>query len=94
MLQDDGRSYDVRAWVGRDAIARARTPGPAGPGFELDVIQRIAARTPATYLGGELYLTRDTRPYHPGTDSDRLTYCWRIWNQDGKCQAFRMTRAE
>lgn len=92
-MQDDGRSNEVIGWSGRDAINMARTPGPTGPGFELGLIQNIAAETPSKRKGGELYLTRDLRPSYPDTDSDRLSYCWRIWNQAGRCKTFRMTKA-
>lgn len=78
MIQDDGRSTQVRGWVGNDAVKRMRTPGPTGPGFELGWLQEIARKIPRD---GEMYLTRDQRD----------SYCWRIWNQDGKCFAFRMT---
>lgn len=94
-LQDDGRSTAVRGWVGNDAIKMCRTPGPTGPGFELDLLRDIAASTPSKRLGGELYLTRDLRERWQASDSicTRLTHCWRIWNQAGQCCAFRMTAA-
>ena len=78
-LQDDGLSTNVRAWVGRDALARARTPGPTGPGFERDL---LVASIKTWARDDEMYLTRDGR---------ESSWCWRIWNQHGQCFAFRMT---
>jgi len=94
-LQDDGRSTEVRSWVGNDAIKRARTPGPTGPGFELDLLQDAARKVPNQRDGGEMYMTRDLRERWEASDSicTDLTYCWRIWDQNGRCLAFRMTAA-
>ena len=80
-LPDEGRSSHVRAWVGRDALARARTPGPSGPGFERDYLLDAIR---SWDRDDEMYLTRDGRDTH---------WCWRIWNQRGQCFGFRMTHA-
>jgi len=91
MMQDDGRSTEVRGWAGSDAVKMARTPGPTGPGFELGLLQEICSEIPSQRKGGEFYLTRDMRD--SWSASHPLSFCWRIWDQTGRCKTFRMTRA-
>ncbi len=92
-MPDTGRSEQVRGWVGEDAIKRMRTPGPTGPGFELGWLQEIARSIFPKHEGGQMYLTRDLRDKIPGSSKAGMSFCWRIWDQQGKCYAFRMTAA-
>lgn len=77
----------IAHWIGYEAVAMARTPGQTGPGFESWIIEGAAALIPASRLGGEFYLTRETVPY-----CNRTSWEWRIWDQHGICHAQRLTQ--